>query len=648
MMGRSSRRKAELKTGLRLPSERESRRQAFKAERRGRRVNADLPSYERLCDQAPHRLIEALIARHNVRMQQIVDTPYWFRRSALECLAAIAPLDGALLHSGMDPMKPPSSYGDEWVSHLGWAVDSAVAAIRLLLCGQVLGAASVARSQLERWLMHRAYNARLLKSEGESTDDFVARVWSAEDGLHRDSVTSYPREQAGSGDEVFSLAEPVFEHKHVTGLRGEEICPSIVYQHLSEMMHVRIAIGAIAWDADSLLRGEVPEELQSAVRTVCGAVVLSLRQVRVALATMALENGDRRLATLLADPMDSFSFPMPSDADGPASGGVEETEAPSLAPVPLLSLAPLTPREGLRDDVVEQAERAASNYISVVRYGKRPAGHLYRDDELVVLSILWRRSRAARTALTGLERERVMLGDDFDERGLEDRSQRWILITEAASLFSVFAPNQEIRAASAAVGSGLRSAYWLWLEDDDRALSVLRCVLEQAARIRCWRKKPNKARRLEGRPQTTARDWIAESGWRRLAALNNSLGEFAHFTPNSRFRGARELLQQLHPDIDSELAPYLARGVSIDFVSHLAISEICLSMESVSSKLRARFSALFDDLGLETSDEAEYFERLFHHMWGLRGSSLGASDFVGPAVDFWNQPGGTDSSGDPR
>jgi hypothetical protein len=71
---------------------------------------------------------------------------------------------------------------------------------------------------------------------------------------------------------------------------------------------------------------------------------------------------------------------------------------------------------------------------------------------------------------------------------------------------------RDLAAAAAVVSSSLRSAYWLWLEDDDRAMATLRCTLEQTARLRTWHLKPAKAATLEPTPQLRQ-----GTGWRAPA-----------------------------------------------------------------------------------------------------------------------------------
>jgi hypothetical protein len=145
-----------------------------------------------------------------------------------------------------------------------------------------------------------------------------------------------------------------------------------------------------------------------------------------------------------------------------------------------------------------------------------------------------------------LDREKEFYGAKFEPQNLVGRGITFVLIAEIAALCSRWSTHlPDLAAAAAVVSSSLRSAYWLWLEDDDRAMAALRCTLEQTARIRAWRAKPAKATALEANPATTPRDWLEAASWRRLGALNRALSEFAHAHPGSRWDGARDLLTAL-------------------------------------------------------------------------------------------------------
>jgi hypothetical protein len=186
--------------------------------------------------------------------------------------------------------------------------------------------------------------------------------------------------------------------------------------------------------------------------------------------------------------------------------------------------------------------------------------------------------------------------------------------------------------AASVVGSGLRSAYWLWLEDDDRAMAMLRIVLEQTARLKTWREKPEKARELESRDSTTPRDWLEKAGWRRLTALNRALGEFAHTKSTSRWAGARELLARLQPDVDQDRAIYTARGAAVDFVASLVASEAIEQLKLASPTVADAVAEMFVKAGVAVADPTDRdVERLFNHIWSQRTNDLGTPDFAGAA-----------------
>ena len=240
----------------------------------------------------------------------------------------------------------------------------------------------------------------------------------------------------------------------------------------------------------------------------------------------------------------------------------------------------------------------------------------------------WQRHRAILCALQSMADEQKLLGDDFNLENLGSRSRNWVLLTEATSLVSTWMNPGPASDAAALIGSGLRSTYWLWLEDDNRSMAVLRCILEQAARMRTWRTKPTKAAQLEASPGTRPRDWLEAAGWRRLAALNRALGEFAHTKLNSRWSGAHELLSRLQGDVDPKRAIYTARGAAIDFVAALVAAEVLAVTGDLSPTLHASFASLFDELEITAADMADRdIDAVFNHMWAQRTVDLGESDF---------------------
>jgi hypothetical protein len=638
-MGRASRRKAELRQGLREPTDREAWRQAIKADRRGRRIGSRIEEYERVCSAGSDRLVETLIARHTLRMDRVVLLPDFYRFKAMSGLAPVFWLDKLLRRYGATPGRHPSSYGATWADQLAWGVDSAVASTRLLLCGQITGAAAVARNQLERWTLNRAHNASTVQAAGESTVNFIARVWSTDDFFTRSWFESNADTEVPliADEDNVTTGEPTISHQHVRSADGTEICPAALYGFLSEIMHGRMLPQALAWDADELLRtDELPPEVYVGLGAVTETLVLCLRQIRLGAAFLARERQDAGAIDLLMNRLDGFSEAKPVSAEVPDESHMTTSQLASppggrLVSPPIAALAPLAPGEGLSARFLRQVDGLAGDYEATLR-GQRPAGRLFKDDELTMLAFASHRAHSAHVANHALEHERRFLGDSFNIDSLGGRVTRWVVLTEAAALLGLWHPQSEVRNAASLAGSGLRSAYWLWLEDDSRAMSILRCVLEQAARMRTWRRKPDKARVLEGREQTTPRDWLEAAGWKRLIVLNRALGEFAHMRVESNWTGAHELLAKLQMNVSADTAIYTARGASLDFVSDLVACEVAAAVTELSSKLGSVLAELLNNFGYETAEGTTSVESRFNHIWRLRAEGLGTLDPRRPHV----------------
>ena len=665
-MGKASRRKAERRRGNAEPELGDRMRKVRQIDERGRRTGTTLEAYEDICQHGTDRLVQTLIARHTKRMDRVRLVHDSQKLPIVDALAPAALLDIALYRHGASPRRPPSAYFGGWRDHLAWGVDSCIAAARLLLCGQVVGAATVARTQLERWTFHRASAAGLTQEPGEDTVDYIARVWTTDDSFTLSSFEHDVDTELAEPAKEFDEAELV--HAHILKSDGEEICPPVLYEFLSELMHGRFLPEAIAWDSTGLLtRDAWPDDMWIAVGVITDTLTLCFRQLRLAAADLEEEAGrERGMAMLLALP-DGFSEPNydrsdgledrlaavtdlrrassepPADGETPADEISKEESPPGaaewrrerdhrrspsaimftgLATPPFSSLMPLQPREGLHaahtGEVVESARR-----FNEVLAGKRPEGRLYRDDELVRLAFSWHRARSIRTAELALSRERAMLGDEFDLDGLTGRGVGLVLASEAASISAGWLDRPAMSTAAYLIGSGLRSAYWLWLEDDDRAMSVLRCVLEQTARLRVWRLKPTKAAAFEASgARVSPRDWLEAAGWRRLRALNAALGEFAHAKPSSNWPGARDLLAQLQTDAEDETAILTARGAALDFVAELVAAEILACVEALSPLVGRVMTSGLAGAGIEIDRLNAEVEARFNHIWSQRTSRV--------------------------
>jgi hypothetical protein len=206
----------------------------------------------------------------------------------------------------------------------------------------------------------------------------------------------------------------------------------------------------------------------------------------------------------------------------------------------------------------------------------------------------------------------------------------YLLTSEVAGLLCAWSGEGCVSGAAAAISTSIRSAYWLWLEDDDRALGVLRTTLEQTARLRTWRRRPHKAQKLEASERTTPRDWLEAAGWRRLEALNRALGEMAHARIGSRWHGARALLAQLQPSFSAETSIYTARGFCLDAIVSVAARELVAATQAISPAVATVFaSVLMVPLPDDDQNDAE-LEELMNRALAQRTTSLGPPTLTGP------------------
>jgi hypothetical protein len=553
-------------------------------------------------------------------MENVARTFDDYRFATMSALVPIVMLNRALNKLGASPRRPPSLHAGSAPDLLAWGVESAVAAARLLLAGQTLGAAVMIRNQLERWVSQRAVNLGLKQQDGESTVDFVARVWSHPDSFHNQwyekhvEVTFYLYED---GDvQPSDPHEP--EHLHVYRSDGTDVCPALTYKLLSEFIHLRAFEGAPHWDAELLAQDHsLRDDVIMAGGTVCDAIFLALREIRLSALHLAKRQGHESTVEGLSIGMDAISMSKHQAEQAFEAIPFNRARAHETLIPPVVALAPLLPREGLSPGFVAAVRSLSDDYSATLR-GIRPAGRLYYDDEYLVRAFAWYRYRSIVMASQALENERRKLGADFDIESLSGRSAEWVLLTEAASLLAIWHHVPAIKTAAGALASSLRSAYWLWLEDDDRAMAVLRSCLEYVAHLRTWRRKPTKAASLEARPTTTPRDWLTQAGWNRLHLLNQILGEFAHARNMDKWPSARQLLADLQLDVDVEKAIFTARGAAIDFIASLAAREVVALISEMSSDVGSAVGRILDELDFELDEKAPDVEAQFAHIWSVR------------------------------
>lgn len=603
---------------------------AKRADGRGRRVGSSVIDYERLAGRGPKRMAEALLARHNVRMTNLMQLPTEYRVGAIESLGPISLLDAAHQSLGIPLVRTPVLQTGSWPRDLAWGVDSAVAAVRLLLAGQVVGAATIARQQLELWTLVLARVSGCTRDAGESFTNFVARSWTEFLSRSPDSVCKMPDltepVEVVALDEMAAADEPEIRHDHLALSDGSEVCPALVYSVLSEIMHARECEDVTTWESKGLLDPQqLPEAWFVPIGAVSDAISLSLIQIGMMTAAAVAHNGDHGRAALLAQ---YWKWPHRFSSRDPESDAREFWSPPSeLIPadrwrprpqepvIPsLVSLMPLTPIEGLKPQHVAYLDKQHWTYASM-RGGFRPAGRLYRDDELVTLTFDAHRFSAVQLAVNGLRMEAQKFGASFDARSVAGRGSFYVLVSEIAALTSTWCGGT-ISAALRLISSSLRSAYWLWLEDDDRAMASLRCTLEQAARIAATLKNPHRARGMENRPTLPSR-WLEAAGWKRLKVLNDALGEYSHAQKKLDPVRPRLLLSALQMDSDENPdAIYTARRHALDLVSEFAARSTIDVLRTTSHTIAESTVQMLDTHGpFDLSDQRK--ERVLDHAWGL-------------------------------
>ncbi|MFJ8042285.1 hypothetical protein ACIRBX_17455 [Kitasatospora sp. NPDC096147] len=532
-------------------------------------------------------------------------------RPVLAAFSAFAMIDLSLQRLGATRDRHPAMWSGKWIDHLAWGADSACVAARLLFSGQYVGAAAILRSQFERWTENVAFNARVEHRTGESFAEFSARAWStlyskapcsAEPDLP--SVDGDSWEEEGSDERGSDLSVQLGKDYYVY--------PARLMNEMSEILHGRPgSMNATRWEASSLLEGESKEGAKVS-SLLADVMMLNLRQVRVCLATLAEETGDSHTAHgLLALP---------------------ELVYAGESPPPLRFLIPLHPKTGLGQDIVSELKAVDRNYSLLLR-GQRPAGRLYRDDEMAMLSFGERRARAARWSLRSFEMEKRRLGQDFDIDSLSGREFPYVLAGEMAGLLAIWLGDSMRGNAAAICSSAMRSAYWLWLEDDDRSLAVMRVILEQCARLKTWSTRPDKAEKLENSTSTTPKDWLDAAGWRRLTAFNRALGEFAHAHKRIRWDGAREILQVIQPDAEAEDAIHTARGHALDALAAVLIAECVRSAESISPTVGQSFREISEEVFGESGGLDASLEKFLNRVLSHKSADLGEYTFQGRTGD---------------
>lgn len=601
-MGRASRRKKEQRERYKTPAgaigeypSYRAHRMGNKAEQYGRTVGSSIADYEAAGRRGRDFLAAALLSRHNQRMERVGHVHPILMRRARILVNQLFMLDKALRLIGANQDRPPPAYGSSWPDHLGWGADSLIACIRLLLSGQFVGAAQIARSQLERWAINLERNTGLTHVTGESTADYYDRLWSALDEFGLYIIPEH--ERSGNGERELVIAK-------------RNVRPGQLFTDVSEFLHGRgPGVAGATLEAGDLLAASTRASSLAIGNQILDLLELNLDRIRscVAVAEMPADARDQLPPFLAASLMTDYagSEPYPPWGFWPM--------------MPRTTLSPWVRRQfGLSRELLER-----------VRNGERPAGRLFRDSEISVMFYMSHRGRAAELAVWSFEEEARISEDPLNYGVLEGLNTQVVFVAEILGLISRWEERDPVASAAALASSGLRSAFWLWLEDDDRAMGSLRVVLESIARIQTWATKPAKAQKLEDRGQRTKPGrWVDAAGWKRLHALNLALGDLTHTRVDSRWHGARELLVALQPpDQDPKSAPHRGRAYAIECVASLAAKSALEIVEQLSPELKTYVYDLMSHTHLFNEQMQRNLDAWLTRTWEQRNFDFGPPFF---------------------
>lgn len=242
----------------------------------------------------------------------------------------------------------------------------------------------------------------------------------------------------------------------------------------------------------------------------------------------------------------------------------------------------------------EAVDEGAERYVALLAKAARegpatpdlPAGSL-------ALAFASRRSRHAFHARKQFELERAHYGDEWDPFGTPEVGAT--VIAEMAGLVGEWSPTT-VGVDLLVASSSLRAAVWLWFDDDDRSLTVMRTALESIARSRTHRTNPDAYARLVGSPKATLASWADASAWQHLRALAGALGEYSHVSERSRWTGARNALvaHAMHRDRPEAEA----RRNVLEVVVALLGEETTASLETLDPLLADAWRASIEERGL--------------------------------------------------
>ena len=568
-MGRKSRHKLERRLGQLQSTPKQVKRATLKAQRRARNVPPTVEAYERVAISGPTRLIETLTGRHSTRIDNLDAVAQLSMDHCLGHLVSICQLDAIFIRQGHQLIQHSPPHESPWPTHLSWSFESTIAALRLMLAHQIVGAAIILRQQLGRWTLLLARAGPVVRRRGEPIESFIARAWTqramdmlalctsdvALDDIFEDLDDHPPTTGAIDTD-----------HEHVD-IDGRALCPAHVYHTLCELIDGQHADQRVKCAVLRDLDAEPsPNDTNGPTQILLDTLALCMIQMRLATVTTYVFTKDR-------DSMHGIPLMSPLPERRPVWHPSEihlPLRKPGATRLPP-ALAPLVDREFATFVAVADLWPLYTDYHTAL--ADRHTAQHWTPQQLAELTFTAHRFSRLLVTANAHTQDRKISDERLKTHQHLTCASPYVLTAEFAALCALWnQPRPEIAAAATQISSTLLAGYWLWIEEDDRAMGILRCTLHQAARLRTWHLHPDAAQALQSTSSTTPRRWITLAGWSKFRSLDRALFEFAHANRESRLDAAA-ILNDHRNDPENPISQRVARQTALDAVTVLAAAE---------------------------------------------------------------------------
>jgi len=544
-------------------------RVTLKSQRRARNVAPTVEAYERVAASGPTRLIETLVGRHWTRIDNLGAVAQLSMDHWLGHLVSVCQLDAIFIRQGHQLSQHSPPHDSPWPTHLSWSFESTIAALRLMMAGQIVGAAIILRQQLGRWTLLLARADRVVQRRGEPIESFIARAWTqrAMDmlGLYTfdvalddifDDLDDHPR-TTGAIDT---------DHEHVQ-IDGRALCPAHVYHTLCELIDAQHADQRVECEVVRDLDAKPsPTDTNAPAETILDTLTLCMIQMRLATVTTYVFRTDTD--TMRGIPLVS---PLPERRPVQHPSEIQLPLSKPAATRPPPAIVPLVDGEFATFGALADLWPLYTEYHAAL--ADRSTAQRWTPQQLAELTFAAHRFSRLLITANARAQDRKISDERLKIHQHLSSASPYVLTAEFAALCALWNQSRpQIAAAATQISSTLLAGYWLWIEEDDRAMGILRCTLHQAARLRTWHVHPDTAQELQSTSCTLPLRWITMAGWSKFRPLDRALFEFAHTNRESRLDSAG-ILNDHRNDPESLISQRVARQTALDTVTVLAAAE---------------------------------------------------------------------------